>query len=286
MIADVLGQVESGLIDFSGLWVAASRNRPVGAMLSQALAGRAAALWPPEVESGRGIDRGAVASALVAEVLADYRRRGFQLAQALVGSDAPEEAAADLERGGLPRVTELIYLSRPTANPLELPSATSRLVWQSYEEMDHGLFGRLLAQTYVGSLDMPELEGLRSLEDVLAGHRAGGRFDPKRWKLGRVPGEPDAAAVVLLSGPAADDPRRGVPWELAYLGLTPPARGRGLGLAALAHALEMARPVADRLELAVDVRNTPADRLYRSAGFTPFDRRAVHVAQLASSYSN
>ena len=84
-----------------------------------------------------------------------------------------------------------------------------------------------------------------------------GSFDPALWRLGRLPGDPEAAAILLLAGPADRDA-----WEVAYLGLTPPARGRGLGRAALAHALDLARPNVSRLELAVDARNHPANRLY------------------------
>ncbi len=69
-------------------------------------------------------------------------------------------------------------------------------------------------------------------------------------------------------------------WEVAYLGLTPPARGRGLGRAVLAHALDLAAAHVPRLELAVDVRNHPANRLYQAARFLPFDRRSVHLASL------
>jgi ribosomal protein S18 acetylase RimI-like enzyme len=123
---------------------------------------------------------------------------------------------------------------------------------------------------------MPELEGIRSLDDILASHRAGGRFVAGRWQVGHVQDEPDSAAVLLL----AEIPDRDA-WEVAYLGLTPPARGRGLGSAVLAHALGLAAPHVPRLELAVDVRNYPATRLYRMAGFTPFDQRAVHLASLA-----
>ena len=111
---------------------------------------------------------------------------------------------------------------------------------------------------------MPELEGVRSLDDIIAGHRATGRFVPDRWRLGQVAGEPEAAVVLLLS----DIPDRDV-WEVVYLGLTPPARGRGLGRAAIAHALELARPHASRLELAVDIRNRPATRLYDRVGLRP-----------------
>ena len=122
---------------------------------------------------------------------------------------------------------------------------------------------------------MPELEGVRSLDDVIAGHRAAGRFEPSRWLVGRLPGEPEAAAVVLLS----EIPDRDA-WEVAYLGLTPAARGRGLGRYALEHARRMAAPHAHRLELAVDRRNAPAVRLYRTSGFRLFDRRSVHLAIL------
>ena len=76
--------------------------------------------------------------------------------------------------------------------------------------------------------------------------------------MGHLPGEPATAAVLLLS----EIPDRDA-WEVAYLGLTPSARGRGLGRAVLAHALELAAAHVPRLELAVDVRNHPATRLYR-----------------------
>ena len=122
---------------------------------------------------------------------------------------------------------------------------------------------------------MPELEGARGLEDILAGHRAAGLFVPGRWQLGRLAGEPEAAAVLLLTEVPGRDA-----WEVVYLGITPAARGRGLGRAVIRHALEAARSHAPILELAVDLRNTPAVRLYRSTGFQPRDRRAVHLAVL------
>ena len=118
---------------------------------------------------------------------------------------------------------------------------------------------------------MPELEGTRGLEDILAGHRAAGLFVPGAGNWGDVPGEPEAAAVLLLTEVPGRDA-----WEVIYLGLTPAARGRGLGRAVIRHALEAGPGHAPILELAVDLRNTPAVRLYRSTGFPPRDRRAVH----------
>jgi ribosomal protein S18 acetylase RimI-like enzyme len=133
-----------------------------------------------------------------------------------------------------------------------------------------------LQATYAGSLDMPELEGARGLDDILEGYRSAGLFVPERWRLGLIPGEPEAAAVLLL----VELPDRDA-WEVIYLGLTPAARGRGLGRDVLRHALELAGAHVPRLELAVDCRNAPAMRLYQAAGFTIRDRRAVHLALLA-----
>jgi GNAT superfamily N-acetyltransferase len=119
---------------------------------------------------------------------------------------------------------------------------------------------------------MPELQGVRSLDDIIDGHRANGRFAPGCWQYGQIPAQPDAAAVLLLEAIPEKDA-----WEIAYLGLTPTARGRGLGRIAIGHAIELARPRASRLQLAVDIRNHPATRLYDAVGFVPFDRRSVHM---------
>ena len=172
------------------------------------------------------------------------------------------------------RVTELLYLERDTKIPLPQANSMSAITlnWSAFDPIREAEFRDLLQSTYSSSLDMPELEGIRSLDDVIAGHRATGRFEPDHWQLGQVSGQPDAAVILLL----ASIPERNVS-EIVYLGLTPKARGRGLGRAAIAHALKLSQPFASRLELAVDIRNHPATRLYASTGFVPFDRRSVHL---------
>jgi GNAT superfamily N-acetyltransferase len=201
----------------------------------------------------------------------------------------------------MPRITDLLYLERDTKTPLAMQvevnpqtSSTSvnatgagsgcmkargtlrpyppELTWRAFDPSREAEFRALLQATYASSLDMPELEGVRSLDDIIEGHRAAGRFIPGRWQLGQIPGHPEIAVVLLLSDVSDRDA-----WEVVYLGLTPAARGRGLGRAAIAHALELARCHVSRLELAVDVRNLPATRLYETTGFVPFDRRSVHL---------
>lgn len=273
LVDEALAGAVGGTIDLSGLWVARRRGRVVGALLTQALAGRAAAVWAPEVLEGWG--RSATARRLLVEALARHRDDGIVIAQALVDDSVSARSAADLARGGLPRVTVLDYLDRDADAPILPRPPRLDFAYRGFGPETEDEFRSVLRATYAGSLDMPELEGVRSLDDVIAGHRAAGRFDPSRWLVGRLPGEPDAAAVVLLS----EVPDRDT-WEVSYLGLTPAARGRGLGLAALEHARSTAARQVPRLELAVDRRNGPAIRLYRRAGFRAFDRRAVHLAVL------
>ena len=276
IVANALQEAEAGRVDLDGLWVVRRRGRVVGALLTQLLAGRAAAVWAPEVDLTWG--RSATSTALIRHALDDLRARGFRIAQALVDASASRTAAVDLARGGLTPITALTYLHRDTARPMGLAFAGARpesFDWRPFGPESEAEFREVLQATYAGSLDMPELEGIRSLDDVMASHRAAGRFDPSRWRVGSRPGDPEAAAILLLS----EIPDR-LAWEVAYLGLTPRARGRGLGRSALAHALDLARPAVPRLELAVDDRNHPARRLYDAAGFAPFDRRMVHLAIL------
>jgi mycothiol synthase len=291
LIVEVQDEAIRGEIDLSGLWIACERSgQIVGTVLTQPLAGKAAAVWAPEVKPSWR--RPAVAGDLIRAALADLEKRGFRLAQAVLDESAGRRAAGDLTRGGMPRVTELLYLERETALPLPLAcfgslqgdSGERSLVgcfdWKPFEPGLEAEFRSVLQATYIGSLDMPELEGARSLDDIMETHRATGRFDSERWQLGYLAGKPEAASILLL----ADVPSRDV-WEVVYLGLTPAARGCGLGRAVIDHALKLAQSHVPRLELAVDCRNTPAARLYRSAGFALRDRRTVHLAILSRSSS-
>jgi ribosomal protein S18 acetylase RimI-like enzyme len=270
LVAQSRAEATCGQLDLSGLWIGRRHGRILGAILSQRLAGRAAALWAPEVAPGWG--RSLLAAELVRAAVAGLAASGARIIQALLDELAPPCAGPDLARGGLPRITQLAYLSRSTRLPLKAPCDAPRLSWRCYGPETEGTFRATLEASCVGSLDMPELERARSLDDVLATHVATGRFDPSRWLVGRVADEAEAAAILLLSEPPERDA-----WEIAYLGLTPAARGRGLGRAALAHAVELARPHTSRLDLAVDVRNLPAARLYRATGFVTYDYRTVHL---------
>jgi len=284
LVAEALEDARAGRVDLSGLWIArkpgwTAAEKLVGAILTQSLAGRAAAVWPPQATASPW-NRSEVAAALVRGALAGLRDSGVAIAQAVLDAESDPRGAVDLARGGMPRVTDLVYMRRGTAapplTPSRPPTPQTTLSWRGVEEVGEPALRAVLTASYQGSLDMPEIEGARSLDDILEGHRGPTFQNPERWRLGFLPGESEATAALLLSAAADRDA-----WEVVYLGLAPRGRGRGLGEQAVAHALALARPHARAIELAVDARNGPAVRLYRRTGFVPFERRAVHLAVLA-----
>jgi ribosomal protein S18 acetylase RimI-like enzyme len=86
-----------------------------------------------------------------------------------------------------------------------------------------------------------------------------------------------AVGVMLFEG------KEGDALELAYLGLVPSARGRGLSDALIPFADRIAAAADYRLlEVSVDARNRPAMKLYSRHGFVEYDRRAVWLAVWAA----
>ena len=66
-----------------------------------------------------------------------------------------------------------------------------------------------------------------------------------------------------------------------YLGVTPTARGRGVGQAMMREAMAIGRSLqATRLTLAVDSRNVPALRLYYSHGLHRFASKIALIRDL------
>jgi ribosomal protein S18 acetylase RimI-like enzyme len=267
-VANALYLIDSGELDPDGLHVMQGPAGLVGALVCVSLAGASALVWPPQsVDDGRRRQR----EDLLVRHAGDWlRRRGVKLAQALLPLDE-DFRAAPLERNGFHHVTCLLYL-RHGLRPLPRSDGLPRLAYLSYADAGEERFGAALLRTYEGTLDCPELNGVRPVEQVLAGHRAQGRFDPERWWLALEGGRP--VGVLLLSEPAD-----GGDGEVAYVGVAPEARRRGLGRELMLKALAEARAAGhSRLTLTVDARNRPARQLYLDLGFEPFDRREVYLA--------
>src|SRR5262249_25630000 len=126
--------------------------------------------------------------------------------------------------------------------------------------------------TYQGTLDCPEIQGVRTAAEVFDGHRSQGVFDPQRWWL-ILDGELPVGVILLAAMPEIDA------WDVSYVGVVPEARRQGLGRRIMIQAL---RAAADervgQMTLSVDARNRPAWDLYTALGFQPIEKRHVYLA--------
>jgi ribosomal protein S18 acetylase RimI-like enzyme len=133
-----------------------------------------------------------------------------------------------------------------------------------------------LRLSYVNSQDCHELADIRTPHQALLTHRASGSFDPARWFVLCDQARP--MGILLLSM----IPRVSV-MEIVYMGVSQPARGRGVAGLLLEKALHVAsRAKADNLILAVDARNEPARRLYARWNFRDVARRTAWIANLCA----
>jgi ribosomal protein S18 acetylase RimI-like enzyme len=274
--------IRQGQLDPAGVFVLRGPDALQGAIVCAPVPGSGAIVWPPAVAFPLGA---AAEDLLVRAACAWLQQQGARLAQALLADDE-RALARPLLRHGFAHVTSLSYLHRPPALPGDEgpPTGASglcteqagagRLHFEPYDPVRPQLFHDTLVRTYEDTLDCPEVNGVRTVEEVIQGHKAQGCFDPRRWWLARGR-EPDAPVGVLIVSPA---PEAGE-WEVGYMGIVPEARRRGFGREMLRMALRQSHAAGvRRVSLCVDDRNLPAWGLYRSMGFELYDRRAVFLA--------
>lgn len=205
--------------------------------------------------------------------------RGVRLAQSLLDPGETAALAAFLA-AGFSRLGDLDYLRRPLPRSPEGADPTLpddvRLVPLDRLGQPEGdrLLAEALARSYIDTLDCPELAGLRELPDVIESHRAVGRYDPALWWIVMHQDQPEGC-MLLTRCPESSAV------ELVYLGLGPSLRGRGVGSALLRIGLNrIAGGPEATVTCAVDTRNTPAQRLYKRAGFDRFASRIPLIRPL------
>lgn len=205
--------------------------------------------------------------------------RGVRLAQGLLDHGEKDKSEA-LLAGGLARLADLSYLSRPVPSARYQPEIAwpAGATLESYREEARAGFLEALQASYVETLDCPELNGLRGLDDILTGHMATAAFDPALWSLLRLDGRP--AGIILLNPSPAS---RSV--ELVYFGIADWARRRGHARRLLRHGLaSIAGRREKQIMLAVDDRNDPARALYASEGFRRVFRRMAFIRPLRAEH--
>ena len=268
VVAELLAEAGPGALD--GLLAAHRGGRMVGVAWAQAQPGGTAVVWPPWLVAGEPEETAGLLLAAACQLL---ERQGITLAQSLLSATAGHQSAR-LQAAGFVPMAELVFLvctraafpRGPVAGPVE---------FEAYRPANHQRLAAVVLATYQGTLDCPQMSGLRGIEDVLEGYRATGQFDPQHWLIVRHAGG-DVGCLLL-----ADHPRM-QHMELVYMGLVPDARGNGWGRAMVRHAQWLARR-RDRsqLVLAVDQKNLPALAMYEAASFVDWDNRSVWMRSMA-----
>jgi len=261
-----LRMIEQGEVAYDNVLVCREGEAILAAMVAMPMAGAAGLIWPPI--AARGADA-ATAQRLLHFACDQMKRRGCKFVQALL-----EPADADLDeplvRCGFAPITTLLYLQNRLRADEPPVAPLPRLACQPYS-CNGELFRATLLRTYEGAQDCPELNPLRTAEEIVAGYQSLPGCDLAHWSLAWHDGR---AVGVLILNPVPDSPS----WELCYVGLVPEARGRGLGSSLTRLAMREAHfRGAVRMTLTVDQRNAPARRMYQRLGFEEFDRRAVYL---------
>src|SRR5262245_1669840 len=210
-LAHAFQLVARGELDPADVLVTRTDDRISGAVFCQPLPGSIAVIWPPRAVG----DDPAVEDALTAAALEHVA--GVKSVQTFL---PPEEAgrAEPLLRAGFRRVTRVWQMTRVAASgQVSRSSLRSRLTLVAYHDTDPAEFHRTLLRAHDDSLDCPELHGVRSPDEVLAGYWDCAP-DLSAWWLARLDDEP---AGVLVLGPG----------DLTFVGVVPERRGHGVGRA-------------------------------------------------------
>ncbi len=240
--------------------------------------GRSALIMTPgaDVQDSRSAEGLAM---LLREVRSDLRARDVRIGQVMV-----DPQAGNLERVfeavGMTRLAEILFMQRHLRGTVTAPVLPAGSRWASYSASTHHLFAATIEKTYEKSLDCPALSSLRTVEDVIMGHKGTGDHDDKLWLLLMEREEP--SGVVLLTRHTRESAL-----ELVYLGSVPSARGRGIGHLLTRQCLHLASSAGcAALHLAVDAGNVSAMRVYRKNGLAEVHRRVAWIFDLTERNSS
>lgn len=253
-----------------GLLAAVSANRLLGVAFYAVQSDRTGDVWPPVLAEGSPDH---VSDALLEEVARRLDAENAWIGQSVL---EPERASdrAKLARGGFGHIADLLLMECPLgALPRDDRGETPALQSGAFEPGRNELqFERVLAETYVGTLDCPGLDRWRTPREALVSHRLAGEHNPALWRI-YCDERGDDVGLLLATAHSAESAR-----EVVYMGVVPGARGRGFGRAMLRDALGRALEAGCRsMRLAVDARNAPARKLYAACGFVEIARRSVHA---------
>lgn len=268
-ITEALQLIQRDLAAKSNLFGAWDRAKCAAAAWVVPLPGATALVWPP---LGPGFTPHPIEGCLWPMIHRALRDLHVKLAQ-IVLPESNERLTHSFAIQGFSPLTSLLYLKRHLQRVS--PAAVPELHFVPTSPGDPDL-APLVVATYAQSLDCPELDGVRTGEEILRGHAGDESVVQPVWWLIQLKG---TNVGVLLANVDREVPL----WELVYFGLIPQVRRRGWGRAALSWLLTTAQEQgAQVITVAVDSRNTPARRVYTGLGFAEYDRRHVWYRPLGA----
>ncbi|MEM8680327.1 MAG: GNAT family N-acetyltransferase [Planctomycetota bacterium] len=189
-----------------------------------------------------------------------------QAGRGLIAMFAPQDVvmakvAAELD---FQRVAEIAFQERALSEPLTDAPRDLTLHEASSAELTS-----VIDLTLCDSRDCPGLQPVMGAAEMLDGFEQRAPAHQRAWY--RVERSGATVGCLLLNEGSGEGEM-----ELAYMGVLPSARGRGLGAALVRAAIHLARARrCRRLMLAVDLSNAPALQLYAAAGFVEVGRRTL-----------
>jgi ribosomal protein S18 acetylase RimI-like enzyme len=266
-VANGLKMLRDKELNASGAIVARAEGRLQGALFCQAVAGASGLIWPPQTQPGKNHQ---IEDQLIEHACQMLTEQGAKLVQSLL-IEEEKFLAGTLERNGFNHITQLWYMRRDLKILSDLLGEPDRLEYQPYSSCAKTQFNQTLLRTYESTQDCPEVNGVRGIEEVIAGHKNQGRHDPNTWWLAFHRGQP-IGVLMIAEMPDMKS------WELLYVGVVREARGKGFGRELVLRGLLEARALeAPQLTLSVDARNQVALKLYKNAGFEAYDQRDVYL---------
>ncbi len=266
-----LGEGRRNRAALEGLFHAAVRGRMVGAALCQMQPGKTAIAWPPRLADDAAPS---TAHALMHAMCRWLEGQDAAMAQMLLTTVSEKDQEA-MDFAQFTHLSDLFYLVAADSQfPESKPASMLEFVPMTPDGEDR--FAAIIEATYEATRDCEGLDGVRKMDDVLAGYRAVGQSGTNEWFLVRCEGE-DVGCLILADHPPQEN------LELVYMGVLPAWRGRGWGVEISQWAQWRARVLGrTRLVLAVDTDNGPALAAYVAAGFRAWDRRSVYIRTFRS----
>lgn len=265
-IERLLAAEHRGDLDMRGLFWARRGERLVGAAWGQIVPGRSAFCWPACLVAGEPEES---AIRLQSSVDQYVDAEHVALVQAVLPIRAVTDAAR-LVRAGYRHLADLDYLVC-VCDLFPRDKPPSELEFAPCTADDAPRLAQLIERTYIGSLDCAELDGMRKMDDVLAGYQQSGKYRSQWWLFVQHAGQ-DVGCILLTDYPEHDQA------ELMYMGVVPEHRGKGWGVQITRYAQWLiGQAPRARMVLAVDNVNWPAQGVYTAAGFDHWDRRRVYI---------